>query len=66
MAGSISEPGIYSGGVPHNTSRQWKRNILRFAQLDGIAKRLARLENKLDKKSKKASEKTSEKETGTP
>ena len=51
VAGSISEPGIYSGGVPHNTSRRWKRNILRFAQLDGIAKRLTRLEKKLEEKS---------------
>ena len=51
VAGSISEPGIYSGGVPHNTNWRWKRNLLRFAQLDGIAKRLARLEKKLERKS---------------
>lgn len=46
VTGSIKEPGIYSGGVPHNTNRRWKRNALRFAQLDGIAKRLAKLEKK--------------------
>ncbi len=51
VAGSIREPGIYSGGVPHNANRRWKRNILRFAQLDGIAKRLARLEKKVERKS---------------
>ena len=51
VTGSIREPGIYSGGVPHNTNRRWKRNALRFAQLDGIAKRLAKLEKKLEKKS---------------
>ena len=46
VTGSIGQPGIYSGGVPHNTNRRWKRNVLRFAQLDGIAKRLAKLERK--------------------
>ncbi len=46
VTGSIEQPGIYSGGVPHNTNRRWKRNALRFAQLDGIAKRLAKLERK--------------------
>ena len=51
VTGSIGEPGIYSGGVPHNTNRRWKRNALRFAQLDGIAKRLAKLEKKLEEKS---------------
>lgn len=65
VAGSIMQPGIYSGGVPHNTNRRWKRNILRFAQLDSIAKRLAKLEKRLEEKSKKKSEK-SEKESGVP
>ena len=58
VSGSISEPGIYSGGVPHNTNRRWKRNVLRFAQLDTIAKRLARLEKALERALEKALEKT--------
>ena len=44
---SIKQPGVYSGGVPHNTNRRWKRNALRFSQLDGLAKRLAKLERKI-------------------
>ncbi len=44
ITSSISEPGVYSSGVLHNTSRRWKRNALRFHQLDDLAKRLARLE----------------------
>ena len=44
---SIDTPGIYSGGVLHSESRRWKRNALRFANLDGIAKRLAALEKRL-------------------
>ena len=45
---SITEPGVYSGGVLHNTNRRWKRNALRFSQLDSMAKRLARLEKKIE------------------
>ena len=41
---SITEPGVYSGGVLHNTNRLWRRNALRFNQLDDLARRIARLE----------------------
>ena len=41
---SITKPGVYSGGVLHNTARRWKRNALRFQQLDELAKRLSSLE----------------------
>ena len=41
---SIHKPGVYSGGVLHNASWRWKRNALRFTELDDIAKRLAYLE----------------------
>ena len=41
---SITEPGIYSGGVLHSPHRQWKRNALRFNQLGDLARRVARLE----------------------
>lgn len=44
---SIGEPGVYSGGVLHNKSARWKRNALRFTQLDDMAKRLARLEKEI-------------------
>ena len=41
---SITEPGVYSGGVLHNTNKRWRRNALRFNQLDELARRIARLE----------------------
>lgn len=41
---SIMKPGVYSGGVLHSATLRWKRNALRFAQLDVLAKRIARLE----------------------
>ena len=43
---SIEVPGVYSGGVLHSESRRWKRNALRFADLDGLAKRVASLEKR--------------------
>ena len=41
---SITEPGIYSGGVLHNAATAWKRNALRFQTLDELARRVAKLE----------------------
>lgn len=41
---SITEPGSYSSGTPMSETRDWKRNAVRFAQLDRIQKRLAALE----------------------
>lgn len=41
---SIAEPGLYSSGTGLLESREWKRNIVRFRQLDDMAKRLRELE----------------------
>ena len=41
---SITEPGVYSSGVLHNSSSQWKRNALRFHRLDKLNRRVAALE----------------------
>lgn len=46
---SISEPGMYSSGTMHMKTSQWKRNIVRFQQLDSIAKRLKEIEKSTDK-----------------
>jgi len=46
---SIKEAGIYSSGTGHMKTKDWKRNIVRFAQLDSIAKRLKELEKTTDK-----------------
>jgi UDP-3-O-[3-hydroxymyristoyl] glucosamine N-acyltransferase len=51
VSGSITEPGIYSGGVLHSPTRQWKRNALRFTRLDGLFRRVAALEKKLGRSS---------------
>jgi UDP-3-O-[3-hydroxymyristoyl] glucosamine N-acyltransferase len=41
---SIAEPGVYSSGTGLLESKEWKRNIVRFRQLDDMAKRLRELE----------------------
>jgi UDP-3-O-[3-hydroxymyristoyl] glucosamine N-acyltransferase len=45
---TISEPGIYSSGMPVQENRAWRRNVVRMRQLDEMAKRLKDLEKKLD------------------
>ncbi|MGP4846075.1 UDP-3-O-(3-hydroxymyristoyl)glucosamine N-acyltransferase [Marinobacter sp. 1Y8] len=41
---SLSEPGVYSSGVPVDTNRRWQKNAVRFRQLDDMAKRLRKLD----------------------
>ncbi|MEM7097042.1 MAG: UDP-3-O-(3-hydroxymyristoyl)glucosamine N-acyltransferase [Pseudomonadota bacterium] len=47
---SISEPGVYSGSILHQPHNLWRRNILRFAQLDGLFKRVKRLESQVEER----------------
>ena len=44
---SITEPGVYSGSLPVDTQQQWRKNSVRFRQLDALARRLTELEKKL-------------------
>ncbi|WP_205342578.1 UDP-3-O-(3-hydroxymyristoyl)glucosamine N-acyltransferase [Denitrificimonas caeni] len=41
---SISEPGAYSSGTAMQPAADWKKNAVRFRQLDGLAKRVRTLE----------------------
>lgn len=43
---SITRPGSFSSGTPMSSTRDWKRNAVRFSQLESLHKRLAVLENK--------------------
>ncbi|TDJ18473.1 MAG: UDP-3-O-(3-hydroxymyristoyl)glucosamine N-acyltransferase [Gammaproteobacteria bacterium] len=45
---SITEPGLYSSGMPIQDNRTWRRNVVRMRQLDEMAKRLKDLEKRLD------------------
>jgi len=48
VSNSISEPGLYSSGMPVQDNRSWRKNIVRLRQLDEMAKRLKKLEKKFD------------------
>ena len=49
VSASITEPGIYSGGVLHSRTRAWKRNALRLLRLDELFKRVSSIERRLGK-----------------
>ncbi|MDY6981855.1 MAG: UDP-3-O-(3-hydroxymyristoyl)glucosamine N-acyltransferase [Pseudomonadota bacterium] len=42
---SITEPGVYSSGTGLSDTASWRKNIVRFRQLDSISKRLQSLES---------------------
>ncbi|RUR39555.1 UDP-3-O-(3-hydroxymyristoyl)glucosamine N-acyltransferase [Vreelandella populi] len=44
VTNSIHKPGVYSSGTGAMGNTQWRKNAVRFKQLDDIAKRLSRLE----------------------
>ncbi|WP_346836887.1 UDP-3-O-(3-hydroxymyristoyl)glucosamine N-acyltransferase [Microbulbifer sp. SAOS-129_SWC] len=44
---SIETAGSYSSGTPFSDSRSWRRNAVRYAQLDQIARRLRDVEKQL-------------------
>lgn len=44
ITSSITTPGVYSSGTPFDDNRQWKKNAIRFGQLDELYRRLVKLE----------------------
>ncbi|WP_336368066.1 UDP-3-O-(3-hydroxymyristoyl)glucosamine N-acyltransferase [Marinobacter sp. C2H3] len=47
VTGDIRKPGVYSSGTSADTNRQWRKNAVRFRQLDDLARRIRELEKKL-------------------
>ena len=48
VTSSIRQPGTYSGSLPMDDAVSWRRNSVRYRQLDDIARRLKRLERRED------------------
>lgn len=48
VTGDIREPGVYSSGTGAEPNRQWRKNAVRFRQLDDMARRIRALEKKLE------------------
>ncbi len=51
---SLSEPGVYSSGLPARENSVWRRNVARFMLLDSLAKRVKELEKQINETSKSA------------
>lgn len=51
VAGHIREPGVYASPLPAQPVKEWRRNAVRFTQLDELAQRLKRVERELDARS---------------
>jgi UDP-3-O-[3-hydroxymyristoyl] glucosamine N-acyltransferase len=49
---SISEPGIYSGGLPADEAVRWRKNSARFKQLDDLARTVKGLEKVIGNRKK--------------
>ncbi len=48
VTGDIREAGVYSSGTSADTNRKWRKNAVRFRQLDTLARRVKELEKKSD------------------
>lgn len=46
VTGNIREAGVYSSGTSADINQQWRKNAVRFRQLDGLARRVKELEKK--------------------
>lgn len=44
---SITEPGLYSSGTGMMPNKKWQKNVVRFRQLDDMARRLKLLEDRI-------------------
>lgn len=48
---SIKQAGAYAGSLPMDDIKNWRKNAVRFKQLDSMAKRIKQLEKRLHKES---------------
>ncbi|MBP7616660.1 MAG: UDP-3-O-(3-hydroxymyristoyl)glucosamine N-acyltransferase, partial [Steroidobacteraceae bacterium] len=46
---SITEPGVYSSGLPAVPAQEWRRAVARLHRLDRMAGQVAALEKKLNR-----------------
>lgn len=47
VTGSIKEKGVYSSGTPATNNKLWRRNAVRFTQLDEMAKNVRELQKQI-------------------
>ncbi|GAB2191815.1 UDP-3-O-(3-hydroxymyristoyl)glucosamine N-acyltransferase [Sessilibacter sp. MAH2] len=49
VASDISEPGVYSSGIPCMPAQQWRKNAIRISKLDETVRQVRRLEKIISK-----------------
>jgi UDP-3-O-[3-hydroxymyristoyl] glucosamine N-acyltransferase len=49
---SIDKPGVYGGILPADEAARWRKNAVRFGQLDELARRVRKLESVIRKRSR--------------
>ena len=49
VTSDITQPGVYSSGMPHTPYSEWRRNSVRIKQLDSIFKRVKALEGQVQR-----------------
>ena len=47
VTNSVTEPGTYGSGVPMQSVKKWRRNMVRFSQLDDLSRTVNKLVKKL-------------------
>ncbi|GLQ31169.1 UDP-3-O-(3-hydroxymyristoyl)glucosamine N-acyltransferase [Litoribrevibacter albus] len=47
ITGNIKEPGVYSSGTGYQETKQWRKSVVRYRQLDDMARTLKVLEKEL-------------------
>jgi len=47
ITGNIKEAGVYSSGTGFQETKQWRKSVVRYRQLDDMAKKLKKLEKEL-------------------
>jgi UDP-3-O-[3-hydroxymyristoyl] glucosamine N-acyltransferase len=47
---SNKEPGVFSSGTGMLENKAWRKSVVRFAQLDDMAKKIKQLEKQLQEK----------------
>ncbi|MCX4188601.1 UDP-3-O-(3-hydroxymyristoyl)glucosamine N-acyltransferase, partial [Methylophaga sp. OBS4] len=45
---SITEAGVYSSGIPVESSKQWHKNVIRYRQMDSLFERVKKLEKQIE------------------
>jgi len=48
VTNSVTEPGVYASGIPLSPVKKWRKNAVRFSQLDELARMINRLAKKLN------------------